>query len=283
MSRWSFALGRRWFGYLALVVVFAVACVLLGQWQFARREEALAAIGRIEQNYDAAPRPLSEVLSDRAAFDESQEWTPVLLRGEYLRDQQLLVRGRPYGGNAGFEVLTPFLLDDGGIFVVDRGWVPGGQEQDAPDFVPEPPSGTVTVEARLKPSEPTLPGRSAPAGQIATIHLSTVAALLDPGTYTGAYGRLVSESPRPADAPPLAAPKPAPDEGPHLSYALQWLLFALFGFFGLGYALRTEYRLLNAEDPEEMRRAERRVRRERARAPSDDAIEDAIVEAAGRR
>ena len=42
MSRWRFVLNRRWAGYLAVAVVFAIACVLLSHWQFARRDEALA-------------------------------------------------------------------------------------------------------------------------------------------------------------------------------------------------------------------------------------------------
>lgn len=29
---WRFAFNRRWFGYLAAAIGFAVACVLLSQW-----------------------------------------------------------------------------------------------------------------------------------------------------------------------------------------------------------------------------------------------------------
>ena len=44
MTGWGFALSRRWLGYLALVVVFAIACTLLSLWQIARRDEARADI-----------------------------------------------------------------------------------------------------------------------------------------------------------------------------------------------------------------------------------------------
>ncbi|HEV7950100.1 MAG TPA: SURF1 family protein [Glaciihabitans sp.] len=281
MKRWRFALQRRWFGYLAVAIVFALACVYLSQWQFDRREEALSEIAKVDANYDAPALPLDEVLSSTDSFEDNQEWTPVVMEGEYLVDDQLLVRGRPYGGRPGFEVLTPLQLTDGSIFIVNRGWVPTGEEQDSPDVVPEAPSGAVTVEARLKPGEPTLRGRSAPEGQIPTINLPTIATMLGGEVYTEAYGQLASEDPAPTDARPAAAIKPDGDEGPHLSYAFQWLVFALFGFFGLGYALRTEYRLLNAEDPEEQERAHERERKARAKAPTDDEIEDAIVDAAG--
>ncbi|MCU1405598.1 MAG: conserved rane protein [Glaciihabitans sp.] len=282
MRRWRFALGRRWFGYLAFAVAFAVACVLLSQWQFSRRDEALAEIAKVEQNYDSVARPLEDVLATTDAFEESQEWTPVTMSGTYLVDEQILVRNRPYGGRPGFEVLTPLELENGTVFVVDRGWIPTGSAQDSPDFVPAAPTGQVTVEARLKPGETNLRGRTAPAGQIPTINLPTIAELVGGDIYTGAYGQMVTESPAAADARPAAAVKPEEDEGPHLSYAFQWIIFAFFGFFGLGYALRTEYRLINADDPEERQRALQRQRKAAAKPLSDNDIEDALVEAARR-
>ncbi len=277
MKRWGFAVDRRWLSYLAMAVIFAVGCALLSAWQFARREEALIRIERIEQNYGAQPRALGEVLSGPAAFNRDQEWTPVTMTGTYLPGEQLLVRNRPYSGTTGFEVLVPLELADGSVFIVNRGWVPAGQEQDSPDAVPAAPTGTVTVEARLRPGEPTLPGRSAPEGQLATIHLPTVADELGRTTYTGAYGLLVSENP--SVARPIAAAEPRRDEGSHFSYALQWIVFGLFGFFGLGYAIRQEYRLRNADDPAEQARAAERDRKASLRAPSDDDIEDALVDA----
>ncbi len=53
---------RRWGGYLALVVVFAVACGMLSWWQWARRAEAVSEIQRVEAYYDAAPQPLAAAL-----------------------------------------------------------------------------------------------------------------------------------------------------------------------------------------------------------------------------
>ena len=276
MKGWHFAFNRRWFGYLGAALVFALACVLLSQWQFARRDEALVEINRVVDNYEATPVAVAEALPALDSFDADDKWLPVTLEGEYLVDEQVLARNRPYNGNPGFEVLTPLLTSDGTVFIVDRGWLPSGTK-DYPDAVPAPPEGTVTVTARLKAGEPALPGRSAPEGQVATVELELIAKSLDHPVYTGAYGLLASESPSVADMP-LPAIKPAPDEGPHLSYAVQWIVFALFGFFGLGYALRQEYRLVNADDPEERARAA--IRRDRAtrRKRSDADIEDELLD-----
>jgi cytochrome oxidase assembly protein ShyY1 len=279
LSGWRFVLTPRWLGYVAMAVVFAIVCCMLGAWQFQRRAEARAAIDVVEANYDEKPRPVHEVLPTLDGYEPSQQWTPVLLRGQYLEDEELLARNRPLGGQPGFEVLTPLQLNDGTVFIVDRGWVPVGSRQDTPDAVPAPPEGEVTVVARLRAGEPMLPGRTAPAGtnQIATVHLEEVAERLDLPTYTGAYGLLASEEPAPAEAP-IATVKPEPDEGPHLSYALQWYVFALIGFIGLGWAIREEYRVLNAEDPLEKQRAAERARRRSLKKPTDAEAEDAILD-----
>jgi cytochrome oxidase assembly protein ShyY1 len=218
------------------------------------------------------------VLDSLDAFEIDQKWTPVTVTGTYLSDEELLVRNRPYNGGPGFEVLTPLRLENGDIFIVDRGWLPTGRDQDSPDEIPAAPTGLVTVEARLKPGEPTLRGRSAPEGQIATIQLDDIQKALDQPTYTGAYGLMVTEDPAPAERP-VAAAKPARDEGPHLSYAFQWFVFAVFGFLGLGYALRQEYRLVNEDDPDEMERAEARRVKDAARTRTDAEVEDALIDA----
>lgn len=277
MKGWNFTLSRRWLSYLALVVIFAVACAGLAMWQLARRDEARAEITRVEENWDAAPRELAEVLPELDSFDADDKWVRVTLSGHYLVDDELLVRGRPLDGNPGFEQLVPFRLDDGRVFLVDRGWLPTGNAQDLPDSVPAPPAGAATVVVRLKAGEPTIAGRSAPEGQVATINLPQIAALVEGPLYTGAYGVLDSEDP--ATARPTAVQKPVADEGPHLSYAFQWVAFGIMAFIGLGWAIRQEYRIRNADDPEERVRAEARRRKAAAKPKSDAQIEDELLDA----
>lgn len=277
MKNWQFVRSWRWAGYLAFVVAFALACVLLAEWQLARRTEAVNANNKVVANYDSTPVALDSVLPALDSYSESLEWRQVRLEGTYLADEQILVRTRPFRGSPGFEVLVPLELSDGSVFIVDRGWVPVGTTQDAPDSVPAPPSDQVTVVARLKPGEPGVPGRSAPAGQVATIELHHIQSMVNRPTYTGAYGLMVSEDPSPAERPqPL--PKPVIDEGPHLSYAFQWMVFGVLAFVALAWAVRQDYRAMNASDPSVREREERRERRRRARAPTDADIEDAIVD-----
>lgn len=276
---WRFVFSRRWFGYLALAVVFAVACVLLSRWQVARLDQAASTNRLVTANWTADPVALDGLLPAAATWDDSLEYRPVEVSGVYEVDGQTLVRNRPYNGNPGFEVLTPLRLGDGSVFIVDRGWVPVGSNQDSPDTVPAPPEDQVTVIARLKPAEGRIEGRSAPAGQIATIQLDDLSAQLKEPLRTAAYGLLVAEAPAPLDAPPLAAMKPVADEGLHISYAIQWVLFAVMGFGGLGWAIRHEYRLRNADDPEVVAAEERREARRRRRGRSDAEVEDELLDA----
>jgi cytochrome oxidase assembly protein ShyY1 len=277
VAKWRFAAQRRWFTYLGMAIVFAVACVLLSRWQFGRNEQTIAENTLVTHNYNAAAVAPSALLPKKSSYVAKTEWRTVSLTGEYLPAKQLLVRDRVLGDDPGFEVLTPFRETNGSVFIVDRGWVSIGSKQTAPDYVPPAPTGPEHVTARLQQSETVLPGRVAPRGEISEINLPTVAKMVHlTDAYTGAYGLLSSETPKPS-ARPIAAARPVLDPGPFLSYAFQWILFALMGFAGLAWALRQEYRIRNAEDPMERERAEERGRKAAKRAPTDAEIEDAQI------
>ncbi|WP_109209357.1 MULTISPECIES: SURF1 family protein [Microbacterium] len=285
----------RWAIYIALAVVFAIACAFLSNWQFTRNEERSAQLALVAQNYDAVPVPLADVIPADGELDPQDEWRPVILTGTYLADDELLVRNRPHGGTSAFEVLVPFQLDDGRVLLVDRGWVPPGQDQPVPDAVPAPPTGDATVVVRLRPGEP-LPssGRSAPEGQVPTINLGLVADTVSPAAggalEQSAYGVMVSEDPAPVTAP-SALEAPSEDPGPHLSYAIQWILFAIMGFVFIGYVIRTErrHRREDAEDAEAAGSSEAAAETGEAAPPAprrrrdrDAEDEDALLDAAGR-
>jgi Uncharacterized conserved protein len=278
MTHWKTLFSRRWLGYLAFAVAFAIACGFLSSWQASRGNEAAAANRLIAANFHAPPVPLTEALPTLGSFDADQQWLRVIATGTYLPHDELLVRNRPTASGPGFEVLTPLRLSDGTVFIVDRGWVPTGEERDSPDSVPAAPEGEVTVVARLKPSEPHLDRRTASGNQVATIELPVVKQKVGGDVYTGAYGVLDTQTPAPASAPdPVIAAEPTQDEGLHWSYMIQWIIFAVIAFFGLGYAVRQELRMraLDAEDDE----AAAPERRHPAKK-TDAEIEDELLDAA---
>jgi len=248
---YRFLFSSKWLGYLLLAAIFATACVFLGRWQMDRRAETLAEINRVVSNYSATPIPFADAREQFIKLDAEREWTQVELRGSYDTAGQRIVRNRPLNGQPGYEVVVPFKLESGETVVIDRGWLPiGNKTPGSPDSVPAPPQGSVTVVARLKPSEPELQ-RGAPDGQLASIDLAAYSAQLGYPVLTGAYGQLASETPPAADMP-IGFPKPSTEEGTHLSYSLQWFAFGVLMFVGFGYAARQQARNaeIDAEDAE---------------------------------
>lgn len=241
MRALKLALSPRWLGYLALAVAFAVVSAVFGAWQWDRREQAVAEIRLIENNYSQAPVVLHDVLADGTHWSDDLRWRPVVVEGEYLAEEQLLVRTRPRGGQVGFNVLVPLQMSTGDVFVVDRGWIPTGETRDEPDSVPQAPSGSIELVVRLFPGEPTIAGRGAPAGQVPSVSLELIDSMMPYTVDTRAYGQLVSETPA-APQRPLPALMPMPDEGPHLSYSIQWFVFGALGFVAWGYLFVQEYR-----------------------------------------
>ena len=290
---YRFLFSSKWLGYLLLAAIFATGCVFLGRWQMDRRAEALAEINRITSNYSAAPVPFAHVKDQFSRLDPQREWTQVELHGSYDTAGQRIVRNRPLNGQPGYEVVVPFRLDTGETVVIDRGWLPiGNNNPGRPDAVPAPPAGSVTVVARLKHAEPELQ-RGAPDGQLASIDLAAYSAQLGYPLLTGAYGQLASESPAVPEMP-VGFPKPSTDEGTHLSYSLQWFAFGVLMFVGFGYAARQQARnaAIDAEDAEEFAAdaafqhssgpvARRRPSPRRGKNATAEEEEDAILDAQG--
>jgi cytochrome oxidase assembly protein ShyY1 len=288
---YRFLFSSKWLGYLLLAAIFATACVFLGRWQMDRRAETLAEINRITANYSAAPVPFADVKDQFTRLDPQREWTQVELKGSYDAAGQRVVRNRPLNGQPGYEVVVPFRLATGETVVIDRGWLPiGNNNPGRPDSVPAPPAGNVTVVARLKHPEPELQ-RGAPDGQLASIDLTAYSSQLGYPLLTGAYAQLASENPSVADMP-IAFPKPSTEEGTHLSYSLQWFAFGVLMFIGFGYAARQQARnaAIDAEDADDAdggfhhssgQGARRRPAPRKRKNATAEEEEDAILDAQG--
>ena len=230
---------KRWSGWLAIVVVFSIACVYLSSWQFDRRQEALDAMDQLAMNYDSPIVDFTSVAT-LDSFDAKNEWLQVKVTGTYMTDSSVLVRNRPLNGQAGFLQLVPFRLDSGEIVAVERGWLPVTSQYDAPANPPLPSTARQEIIGHVRPSEPTL-DRSAPSGQIATINIQALREEVDLGenTYMKMYLRMQSES-VPVASNPEQLKRPVLGEGNHLSYALQWILFALMAGGALIWGIKKE-------------------------------------------
>ena len=132
--------------WLTLVTVPAfVTLILLGSWQLQRLQWKNQLIDQFEARTSApAVRPPS---ADGLTADS--EFSRLALVGEFRHDQEIYLTGRTYEGNAGFHVVTPFLLVDGRTILINRGWVAESyRNQSTREF--SLVSGQVTVDAILR-------------------------------------------------------------------------------------------------------------------------------------
>ena len=235
---YRFLFSRRWLGMFLGVVLFAVACGLLADWQLHRLAGKHARNHLIKVNLSAPAIPVADALVVGRDPAPAQEWRPIRATGEWDLSHQLVVRLRPYDGDVGFYVITPLITDNGPAVLVNRGWVPAGAGGYTLPHVPAPPTGTVTVTGRLRPTEPPAHGAAPPRGQITRIDVPGIAKTLPYDVY-GGFLELTRQDPRPAKGLRVIPP-PEPTEGPHLLYATQWVLFALMGFGGLVMLARRE-------------------------------------------
>ena len=157
----------------------------------------------------------------------------VRARGHYDPARDVVLRGRAYQGVPGVEIVSPLVSESGtGAVLVNRG------------FVPTPDAVTVSADSFREPGTVRVEGIALPissgGGGPATHNNRTTWANLDlallrqrfPYPISPVYLRQSPDSmlprfPRRLDPPPL-------DDGPHLSYAIQWFAFsAMAVVFGI--------------------------------------------------
>ncbi|MDO4242022.1 MAG: SURF1 family protein [Microbacteriaceae bacterium] len=280
---WNFLLSRRWLGYYGMLVIFAIGCVLLSNWQFDRREEARQEISRIVTNYDQQPQPLELVLPTAASFNlDKHKWLPVEFRGEYV-GQPALVRNRPGAGGTGSILVQAFRTESGALIMIDRGWVALTVDQNgAADFSRAPvaqPGQKTTVVGRLRASEPPVDGRTATVNSVGSINAAELAGVTGSGSdglLHTTYAMLISENPESAHG--TLPKKPDLDEGPHLSYALQWVVFIGIAAVGAAYAARQEFRHFNRGSAKVAEMDAKKAARKRRRGTTDAEEEDALLD-----
>ena len=251
MTGYAFLRQPRWLalGFLVLLVVPSFA--LLSRWQLHRLDEQRAANAVIEHNAAQAPVPVDTVMTagaSPASVGDSAAWRPVTATGHYDVAGQALVRKRPYEGANGFWVATPFVTTSGSVLVVNRGWLEASGGAGAVQDVPPPPAGEVTLVGRVQPSQdaPDPQPGDLPDGQVTDLDVGLVTGTAE--AYPG-YVDLVSSDPAQAGG---LVPWPMPDlsEGNHLSYAMQWIVFAAIAVGGFVLLVRREADGQVGEDPE---------------------------------
>lgn len=239
MRRLTFLLRPGWLALAAVVAAFAFLCItVLAPWQLGKNNSTEHRNTLIADSVDAAPVPVESMLPATGPLATGDEWRQVTATGTYLPDHQVLVRLRTFDDAPAYEVLVPMRLASGPVILVNRGYVRPVQGTMPPVIEPAP-SGEVTVVARARKSEGTVPGKD----PIVENGYPQVY-FLDAGQVGSAIGLpLVDGWFQLADGQPgVLNPIPLPqlDAGPYLSYGLQWLAFGIMAPLGLAYFVRAE-------------------------------------------
>ncbi|HEX6615113.1 MAG TPA: SURF1 family protein [Gemmatimonadales bacterium] len=206
---------------MVLMLLAAAGFARLGIWQLDRLHQRRAANVVTRAARAAPPITLTAADTDPDRLAEHR----VVAQGHYDLGSDIVLRGAVLEGAPGVLVVTPLLLADSGPAVlVTRGFLP------APDAVTVDldglqESGRVTVRGIAKPL-PSGGGEPLAHGGRTTWRRLDLAALRTrlPYDLLPVYVEQTPDSSLPP-FPRRLAPAPI-DEGPHLSYAIQWFLFA---------------------------------------------------------
>jgi surfeit locus 1 family protein len=239
-------LTRRWIILTVVVLVAVVAMVALGFWQLRRLHSVREDNAKVEARLARPAEPLQFVLGPGVS-PSSVVYRRVSVTGRYDRVSEVLLRNRSsLEGEAGSHVLTPLRMADGRAVIVDRGWIPIDLTAEQEEQTRPPVLQPVTVMGLLFPSErksvlsPSIP----PTGRVTTVPRVDVARIAKQLEYpvVPLYLRLEAQTPPQPGELPVPPGSPDLSEGPHLSYAIQWFLFATLALATYAALLRRTIR-----------------------------------------
>ena len=228
----------RWLVGTVIAVLLIVLFVNLGLWQLRRLDEKKDRNAAIEERSARPVAPITEVVDAEARYGEVDElvYRRASAEGRFDAEGEVRIRSRSLDGRPGVWVVTPLRLDDGTALAVNRGFVPLSTE------APAPPGGEVEVTGLLFASQERegIGPRDPTGGRLDEL------SRLDLDRLQQQYGadlypmwlQLAEAEPPVEGELPVLLPEPEQDEGPHLSYAVQWFLFAAVGAVGWPLLLR---------------------------------------------
>lgn len=198
---------------VVVAILVATGCVFLGRWQLNRLAQRRARNAVLSARLALPPLPVGSGVTADSARQRR-----VVAQGVYDFSAERTWPGRSFQGTPGVALVTPLRLADGSAVLVDRGWVP------SPDafhvdhgLYREPDTATVTGVALIPPR-----GR----GDV------------DVAGFLPFVIQLEAPEPPPNRGLPRRWPPPAFDDGPHLSYAIQWFSFAIIALVGTAVLIR---------------------------------------------
>jgi surfeit locus 1 family protein len=138
--------------------VFTIPALILllglGTWQVQRLHWKEGLIAERTARTTAAPIALPKAGATLSADQLTDlDFRHAAATGRFLHDKEMYLAARTMNGNVGYQIVTPLELDDGGVALVNRGWVPNELKDPAKRAAGEV-TGEVSVDGVIR-----LPGR----------------------------------------------------------------------------------------------------------------------------
>lgn len=212
----------------ALTVIAVVSCIRLGIWQLDRLQQKRAQNTLVLARTAAPALTLAQLQGQDTT---ATHWRRVTVRAVADYAQEVVHATRTQNGSPGVHLLTPLRPLDGSwgdtAIVLLRGYLYAADGRTV-DFAKAREPDTLLLDALVTSFPPPRPGAARMQSSPRALRLldrDTLAVLVGrpvaPFVLLALGDTIMQDITRPTRVPP-----PAVDDGPHLSYALQWFSFA---------------------------------------------------------
>jgi surfeit locus 1 family protein len=222
---------RRILTFLILAAVLAAACIRLGFWQLSRLTQRRARNSVVSERLAKPTVPLVSLPADSSCVLRR-----AMMAGTPDFDHEIVLAARSYQGSPGVYLLTPMkMAGSDSAVLVNRGWIyaPDGVSVDLHGWREAGTSFVGYAELLPRGRSSTPDGVLRHDSRIAReLDLVTVNSLLPYPVSPLYLVATVQDTTKPVAQRVARLPSPTLDEGPHLSYALQWFAFAAIALIG---------------------------------------------------
>ncbi len=217
--------------WVAFVVIGTATLIGLGFWQLGRLQERRASNAQIASRMQQPARTITGEVLDPADL----EYRPATASGSYDYAQEIILRNRTKDEAPGVDVITPLkIAGSDKAILIDRGWIPYEYSQADQRKAYQSLTGPVTVtglirlsQERASPFSPSDPVVDADMPRLDAWYWLNIPQIQQQFRTYQLLPFYIEQDP---GLDPTALPSPAHDiqldDGPHLSYAIQWFSFA---------------------------------------------------------
>ena len=207
---------------LISLAFLVILCLYLAKWQIERGNEKDLLYNSYQKNISLQPQVIDEL------SEYYNNFTKIKVRGELLSENQFLLDNKVYKRKAGYDVITPMLVNDK-ILLVNRGWVDGNNRLTMPDidiatvntevegYTYEYKEGFTLKDESKNTSWPRL---------IQSVNIKEISEALDKEVFS--YSIIMSTTQ--INSLQLRETHQKNDKLKHYMYAGQWFIFSIIGF-----------------------------------------------------